>query len=163
MNTIEAKEGDRIHLLGNDRNVFSVDKRSLCMFNIEGLDLEKRLDDTYLNLNGVPDPVILDVVSFLDHYIEEPMPAIPMPIPTETHIIHDLVGDWYFYFLSRMKLDHEMMVLTVAGKLKIQPLIDLCCAHFAITMNRIGSNQVSRICEFTPRIRPNKNENVDEE
>ncbi len=83
-------------------------------------------DEEFTLLYG--EDVICYIMSFLDHYLVEPMNKIQLPVMYSVPM-NTLISEWYVEYLRQIPLSKIKMLFDVALLFDINPLIDLLAIH----------------------------------
>mmetsp|Transcript_11101 Transcript_11101/g.14515 ORF Transcript_11101/g.14515 Transcript_11101/m.14515 type:complete len:191 (+) Transcript_11101:75-647(+) len=78
---------------------------------------------------------IAHAVSFMEHFAEEPMEKIKMPLPSTD--MRQVVQKWYADFILQFKREELYVLMNVANDLQMSAFMTLCSATVAAEMMKM--------------------------
>ena len=128
-----------VTIVSSDNIPFNVPIQVATVSNlVESMDPAEHLADPIPMLD-VDGATLEKVFEFCEHFLVEPMPEIPKPIPSND--LSTLVPRWYHEYLN---IDHEALfrLANAANYMDIGPLLDLVCAKIASMIKDKNINEI---------------------
>lgn len=135
---------------------------TLVATSIDDDDDEDEDDDEVreIPLPNVKDAVLVKVISYCEHYQQEPMTAIQTPL--KSNKIEDMVQPWYSNFVQvEQNLLFEMV--TAANFMDIKPLLDLTCLAVAVLIKGKQASELRAMFNISNEFTPEEEAQVREE
>eukprot|EP00008_Paramoeba_atlantica_P004964 CAMPEP_0201477350 /NCGR_PEP_ID=MMETSP0151_2-20130828/2383_1 /ASSEMBLY_ACC=CAM_ASM_000257 /TAXON_ID=200890 /ORGANISM="Paramoeba atlantica, Strain 621/1 / CCAP 1560/9" /LENGTH=199 /DNA_ID=CAMNT_0047858031 /DNA_START=56 /DNA_END=655 /DNA_ORIENTATION=- len=119
----------------------------------------RRTTPVVVPVPGVPADMLVHVITYMEHHVQEKAPAIEKPLRAP---IKEVIGEWDFNFLTNSLLENGdeskhgtlLAVLSAANYLHIQDLIDLTSASVASMIRGKSVEEIRTLFgiknDFTP-------------
>lgn len=122
----------------------AMDVASVSIFIKEEMEKDTYSADTPIDLPECVTPTnFAKVLKYCEHFVEEPMTKIKMPLQSVE--MKDNVQEWYADFATEQPQPELFELITVSNDLKIAPLMTLCSATVAAEMKKIPKEDLIKM------------------
>jgi len=125
-------------------------KLSKTLLSILEEEDEDNNDDEEIPLPNVSSAALEKIIGFLEHCYLDPMKYIERPLKHAS--LDKLIIDqpWYTLFVKTISEDISTLkeILNAANYMTIEPLLDLCCASFAIKIKAFEPAELRKMFDL---------------